>query len=139
MLPYWRLPGGIYHSTCRLFDLYHGSEVIEMGILMLLLRSLRSLLLSCWRAQTLYVEDINILIEELSMSLCNDEMSAIKWLKREPYRAVLREVRSKLKNTVENIENQLNQKKPTNQEIINTKQELWDQFLLAINHFVTAI
>ena len=84
------------------------------------------LLLSCWQAATLYVEDINILIEELSMSLCNDEMSLLSNGSREPYRAVLREVRSKLKNTVENIENQLNQKKPTNQEIINTKQELWD-------------
>ena len=84
------------------------------------------LLLSCWQAATLYVEDINILIEELSMSLCNDEMSLLSNGSREPYRAVLREVRSKLKNTVENIENQLNQKKPTNDEIINTKQELWD-------------
>jgi phosphoenolpyruvate carboxylase len=56
--------------------------------------------LSRWMAADLYLRDIEILLSRLSMSQCNDELRELAGAgQHEPYRFVLRELRSKLENT----------------------------------------
>ncbi len=57
------------------------------------------LLLSRWVAADLFLNDIKQLIHELSINRASDELLAQVDDAREPYRAILREVRRKLKNT----------------------------------------
>ena len=84
------------------------------------------LLLSRWQAATLYMRDINSLIEELSMINSNNYVKELSNSSREPYRAVLRDVRLQLKNTIDNIENQLDGREPIYTNVINNQKDLWD-------------
>lgn len=57
------------------------------------------LLLSRWVAADLYLRDLKPLIGELSMTECNDEMQKKMGDCREPYRAVLKKLRERLRHT----------------------------------------
>ncbi len=57
------------------------------------------LLLARWMAADLLLKDISTLRQELSMSRASDELLAVTGVCDEPYRELLRQVRSKLKNT----------------------------------------
>lgn len=67
------------------------------------------LLLARWEAAHLLASDIHELREDLSMSDCSVELQdRIGGSHREPYRELLREVRSRLQNTRQWAENRLN-------------------------------
>ncbi|MGI9277925.1 MAG: phosphoenolpyruvate carboxylase [Endozoicomonas sp.] len=57
------------------------------------------LLLSRWMAADLYLRDLKPLIGELSMSECSEEMCKALGDCREPYRAVLKKLRERLRHT----------------------------------------
>jgi phosphoenolpyruvate carboxylase len=60
------------------------------------------LLLSRWKASDLYLNDINELISELSMTKCSDAVRALAGDdQHEPYRAILKQIRALL---IDNIE-----------------------------------
>jgi phosphoenolpyruvate carboxylase len=55
------------------------------------------LLLSRWKAMDLYLEDVEQLVEELSMTRCSESLRRLAGDAREPYRAVLRDLRDRLR------------------------------------------
>ncbi len=57
--------------------------------------------LSRWKAADLYLNDIQDLVSELSMVECSDEFRKFAGQAHEPYRAVLKEIRTLLQNTLE--------------------------------------
>ncbi len=57
------------------------------------------LLLSRWMAADLYLRDLKPLIGELSISECSDEMKGVIGDCREPYRAILKQLRERLRHT----------------------------------------
>jgi len=61
-------------------------------------------LLARWMAADLYLQEIDGLRAELSMTSCSDELRARAGDAHEPYRAVLRDVRTKLLTTRERLE-----------------------------------
>ncbi|TKB49121.1 phosphoenolpyruvate carboxylase [Ferrimonas aestuarii] len=66
--------------------------------------SARVLLKNRQTALTLYLNDINTLISELSMAECSDELSARTQGSDEPYRVELRKLRDKLALNLEEVE-----------------------------------
>jgi len=60
--------------------------------------------LSRWQATDLYLKDVEGLVEELSMTACNDELRALSGDAHEPYREVLRGLRSQLRHHIQEIE-----------------------------------
>ncbi|MGL5291481.1 MAG: phosphoenolpyruvate carboxylase, partial [Vibrionaceae bacterium] len=75
------------------------------------------LLLSRLKAASLYLLDIHELINELSMTRCNDAVRELAGDEHEPYRAILKKLRTLLVNTVHYLDRQnssgLNDKRPT--------------------------
>ncbi|WP_341502251.1 phosphoenolpyruvate carboxylase [Gallaecimonas sp. GXIMD4217] len=67
----------------------------------------RVMLLSRWTAADLYLRDLAPLISELSMTCCNDQVRALAGDAAEPYRQVLRGLRTRLHNTLAHIEARL--------------------------------
>ncbi len=65
------------------------------------------LLLSRWQAVDLYLNDINQLVEELSMTRCSPALRALAGDAHEPYRGVLRDLRERLRASREAVERQL--------------------------------
>ncbi len=58
------------------------------------------MLLSRWKAADLYLNDLNLLVSELSMTKCNQEVRALAGEEaHEPYRAILKQLRSLLTET----------------------------------------
>lgn len=66
------------------------------------------MLLSRWQAASLYLQDISVLVEELSMTACTPQLRALAGDAAEPYRAVLRQLRELMRRTLLSIEAQLN-------------------------------
>ena len=58
-------------------------------------------MLSRWMAADLYYREIDRLIQQLSMTECNDELRNIVGDAREPYRVYLRDVRNRIQHTKE--------------------------------------
>jgi len=65
------------------------------------------LLLSRWKAADLYLKDVIGLVDELSMTECDDALRELSGGAHEPYRAVLRPLREQLKDTLAAIEAEL--------------------------------
>ena len=65
------------------------------------------LLQARWKAAELYLADVIVLIDELSMTHCNDELRALAGGAHEPYREVLRGLRNLLRYTLTTIEDEL--------------------------------
>ncbi|MEP5765971.1 MAG: phosphoenolpyruvate carboxylase [Halieaceae bacterium] len=65
------------------------------------------LLQARWKAAELYLADVLVLIDELSMTHCNAALRELAGGAHEPYRAVLRELRELLKRTLTALEDQL--------------------------------
>ena len=85
-----------------------------------------ALLLSRWRAADLYLRDLNHLIEELSMPRCSEELRSLAGEAHEPYRSVLKTLRTKLENTLLYLEQALNGVPLENLDIISDAQQLWE-------------
>lgn len=85
------------------------------------------LLLSRWKAADLYLADINELISELSMVKCNDALRALAGKDvHEPYRAVLKEVRTLLQETLTILDSKIHGQKLAVKAPLQNISQLWD-------------
>ncbi|MEP0202779.1 MAG: phosphoenolpyruvate carboxylase [Halioglobus sp.] len=82
------------------------------------------LLLSRWQAADLYLTDIMNLLEELSMTRCNEQLRELSGGAHEPYRQVLRELRALLRRTRSAIEAELEGELPPEVEILSDIEQL---------------
>ncbi|EOX3451066.1 TPA: phosphoenolpyruvate carboxylase [Vibrio cholerae] len=83
------------------------------------------LLLSRWKAADLYLTDINELVSELSMTKCNEAVRALAGEEHEPYRAILKPIRSLLQETIEILDAKLNGQKLAVKAPLQTAEQLW--------------
>lgn len=84
------------------------------------------LLLGRWQAAALYLQDVETLVEELSMTACNETVMQMTSNRREPYRGVLRALRDKLRLTLHALTEQVNEHKtPPPGTLITSEEELW--------------
>ncbi|PSW73059.1 phosphoenolpyruvate carboxylase [Photobacterium sp. GB-50] len=84
------------------------------------------LALSRWKAADLYLNDIQELINELSMTQCNETVRELAGEEHEPYRAILKQLRNKLLHTRDNLDTKIHGQKPASDIIIEDIAELWD-------------
>lgn len=82
------------------------------------------LLLARWKAADLFLKDINGLITELSMHKCSPALRELAGNEREPYRAVLKGLRQKLRATLDYTDDLLKGRSSPHQPIQNN-EELW--------------
>ena len=78
------------------------------------------LLLSRWQAADLFLNDIEQLFNELSMTTCTDELRALAGDQQEPYRAVLRDLRTLLNTTLKHLKARLDQQSPEDASVLET-------------------
>jgi len=83
------------------------------------------LLLGRWQAAALYLQDVEALVEELSMTRCSEELARQAGGAREPYRAVLRALRDRLRGTLAALTAAINRSEPLPADIISDADELW--------------
>ncbi|MBE9539700.1 MAG: phosphoenolpyruvate carboxylase [Proteobacteria bacterium] len=81
--------------------------------------------LSRWQAADLYLKDIIALVDELSMTVCDDTLRELSGGAHEPYRAVLRPLREMLKRTLISIENELQGLPARTEGILVSVDQLW--------------
>ncbi|KLN66903.1 phosphoenolpyruvate carboxylase [Vibrio sp. VPAP30] len=85
------------------------------------------LLLSRWKAADLYLNDINELVSELSMTQCNDAVRTLAGEgEHEPYRAVLKELRALLNETKEILDAKINGQKLAVKAPLQRVEQLWE-------------
>ncbi|MEF1288882.1 phosphoenolpyruvate carboxylase [Vibrio sp. M260118] len=85
------------------------------------------LLLSRWKAADLYLNDINELVSELSMTQCNDAVRALAGEdEHEPYRAVLKELRALLNDTKEILDAKIHGQKLAVKAPLQRVEQLWE-------------
>ncbi|WP_075183255.1 phosphoenolpyruvate carboxylase [Pantoea sp. 1.19] len=85
--------------------------------------------LSRWKATDLFLKDIAVLISELSMSECNDEVRALCGDPDalEPYREIMKRLRSQLMSTQSYLERRLKgELLPRPSDLLITNDQLWD-------------
>ncbi|MDH2925401.1 phosphoenolpyruvate carboxylase type 1 [Nicoletella semolina] len=87
----------------------------------------RVLRMNRWKAAELFLEDIRLLAEELSVVTCTDEFRQKYGSHLEPYRAVLKSLRSQLTKTVAYYGELLENKPLTisKNDILTDDQQLW--------------
>ncbi|MUK91025.1 phosphoenolpyruvate carboxylase [Aliivibrio fischeri] len=83
------------------------------------------MLLSRWKAADLYLKDINELISELSMVKCTDEVRELAGDQHEPYRAILKQLRTLLGDTLESLDAQMKGELAPNKVILTDADQLW--------------
>lgn len=88
-----------------------------------------ALLLSRWKAADLYLADIQELISELSMTACNDTVRDLSGDQHEPYRAILKRLRTLLSNTCVVLEAKINNEEVPNFPILERVEQLWEPLL----------
>ncbi|WCP66906.1 phosphoenolpyruvate carboxylase [Vibrio tubiashii] len=85
------------------------------------------LLLSRWKAADLYLNDINELVSELSMTQCNAAVRALAGEdEHEPYRAVLKELRALLNETKEILDAKIHGQKLAVKAPLQRVEQLWE-------------
>ena len=84
-----------------------------------------TILLNRWKAADLYLRDINELIDELSMSSCDDNLAQLTNHAPEPYRFVLRDLRVRLTNTLKTLDAQLTGAASDRLQILASTERLW--------------
>ncbi|MBE3665945.1 phosphoenolpyruvate carboxylase [Vibrio navarrensis] len=88
------------------------------------------LLLSRWKAADLYLKDINELISELSMTKCNETVRQLAGEEEhEPYRAVLKQLRTLLSETKEILDAKINGQKLAVKAPLQHIDQLWQPLL----------
>ncbi len=85
--------------------------------------------LSRWQATQLYLQDVNRLVEELSMTICSAGLRAVAGTSHEPYRAVLRKLREQLRGDLQLIEEALASGAPPERPLLQ-EADLWDTLRL---------
>jgi len=91
------------------------------------------------RAAILFLKDIEVLVKELSMFECTEEFRAYigDWEAAEPYRELMKILRSKLKKTVNYYEEIKSGIQPQySEEIIFHNDQLWDPLYQCYNSLV---
>ncbi|MGD8172464.1 phosphoenolpyruvate carboxylase [Vibrio sp. TRT 21S02] len=84
------------------------------------------LLLSRWKAADLYLNDINELISELSMTKCNDAVRELAGDdQHEPYRGILKQLRTLLNDTKEILDAKINGQKLAVKAPLQQVEQLW--------------
>jgi phosphoenolpyruvate carboxylase len=83
------------------------------------------LLLSRWKAADLYLKDVIGLVDELSMTRCDAALKTLSGNAHEPYRAVLRPLRERLKRTLLAIEQELEGESSQERDTLTSVQQLW--------------
>lgn len=83
-----------------------------------------AILLGRWNAAMLYVKDINILISQLSMQYCSEELRTRVGDSAEPYRTLLKQVRDKLRATRDWCQHKLDHEKALDLDIYHRTDEL---------------
>ncbi|KLV07483.1 phosphoenolpyruvate carboxylase [Photobacterium aquae] len=83
------------------------------------------LLLSRWKAADLYLKDVKELVSELSMVKCNDTVRERAGNEHEPYRAILKDLRTKLTNTRDVLDAQIKGMDVPSFGIIDHVDQLW--------------
>lgn len=81
--------------------------------------------LARWQAADLYLKDLIELVEELSMTPCDEAVRALAGEAHEPYRAVLRQLREKMRRTLEAIELELAGESDEHEDIFTKVEQLW--------------
>ncbi|BAJ03991.1 phosphoenolpyruvate carboxylase [Shewanella violacea] len=83
-------------------------------------------------AARLYLKDIVLLVNDLSMEDANDELSSLTKDSHEPYRYVLRELRVKLRNTIDYLNDRLEGHNPKvdNSTIIWHEKDLKEPLMM---------
>ncbi|QIJ83344.1 phosphoenolpyruvate carboxylase [Vibrio coralliilyticus OCN008] len=85
------------------------------------------MLLSRWKAADLYLNDINELVSELSMTRCNDTVRSLAGEdEHEPYRAVLKQLRALLTETKEILDAKVNGQKLAVKAPLQRVEQLWE-------------
>jgi phosphoenolpyruvate carboxylase len=84
--------------------------------------------LSRWQATELYLKDVEHLVEELSMTVCSDDLRALSGDAHEPYRAVLRELRGVLRRHRGDIEEVLSSPRGRDLEPLD-EEVLWQPLM----------
>lgn len=84
------------------------------------------LLLARWKAVDLYLGDLRRLIDELSMTRCTPALRALSSDAQEPYRAVLRDLRSLLRDTLASIERELDGEPPAAGPVLADSTQLFE-------------
>jgi phosphoenolpyruvate carboxylase len=82
------------------------------------------LLLARWKAADLYLADIGVLIDELSMTRCTAELESLAEGAHEPYRAVLKSLRALLRETLRELEARLAGEPGETAEIFSSREQL---------------
>lgn len=83
------------------------------------------LMLSRWKAADLYLPELGLLIEELSMNRCTDAVREIVGDAHEPYRAALKPLRDLLRDTLETLNARLIGVGVEHDQILTDKAQLW--------------
>jgi phosphoenolpyruvate carboxylase len=94
----------------------------------------KTCLLSKWKAIDLYIKDIQILRDTLSMSKCNKHIHELAGNSTEPYRVVLKNLQKTLEDTRDNIKSQIETGKLANVNL--DKQDLLVPLLLCYQSLV---
>ena len=85
------------------------------------------MLLSRWKAADLYLNDINELISELSMTRCNEAVRSLAGEdEHEPYRAILKQLRSLLTDTKAILDGKIKGQKIAIKAPLQQVEQLWD-------------
>ncbi|MDE1233713.1 phosphoenolpyruvate carboxylase [Vibrio aestuarianus] len=88
------------------------------------------LLLSRWKAADLYLSDINELVSELSMTKCSDALRELAGEdEHEPYRAILKRLRTLLTETTEVLEAKINGQQLARKAPLQHIDQLWQPLL----------
>lgn len=88
-----------------------------------------TLLLSRWKATDLFLQDIHVLISELSMVECTPEVSKLAGpdASQEPYRCIMKGLRQQLMSTQTWLEARLKgQHLPKPEGLLTQNEQLWD-------------
>ncbi|WP_411062191.1 phosphoenolpyruvate carboxylase [Vibrio chagasii] len=81
--------------------------------------------LSRWKAADLYLGDVNELITELSMTKCNDAVRELAGDEHEAYRAILKNLRTLLNDTLEVLDAKLHDTEVPKKETLQNIDQLW--------------
>ncbi|MDE1330638.1 phosphoenolpyruvate carboxylase [Vibrio aestuarianus] len=88
------------------------------------------LLLSRWKAADLYLSDINELVSELSMTKCSDALRELAGEdEHEPYRAILKRLRTLLTETAEVLEAKIDGQQLARKAPLQHIDQLWQPLL----------
>jgi len=81
--------------------------------------------LSRWKAADLYFNDIQELVSELSMTKCNDQVRELAGDEHEPYRAILKRLRTLLTDTRDVLDAKINHTPAPEKATLQDAEQLW--------------